>query len=84
MAGGIIPLERIERRILTIRGLKVMLDADLAEIYGITTKRLNEQVKRNRARFPDDFMFLLTKNEKDEVVATCDHLKKLIKNKEKN
>jgi hypothetical protein len=84
MTGGIIPLERIERRILTIRGLKVMLDADLAEIYGITTKRLNEQVKRNRARFPDDFMFLLTKNEKDEVVATCDHLKKLIKNKEKN
>jgi hypothetical protein len=57
MAGGIIPLERIERRILTIRGLKVMLDADLAEIYGITTKRLNEQVKRNRSRFPDDFMF---------------------------
>jgi hypothetical protein len=77
MPGGIIPLERIERRILTIRGLKVMLDADLAKIYGITTKRLNEQVKRNRARFPDDFMFQLTKTEKDKVVAICDHLKKL-------
>lgn len=77
MADAIIPLESIERRILTISGLKVMLDADLAEIYGVTTKRLNEQVKRNRDRFPDDFMFQLTKTEKDKVVANCDHLKKL-------
>ena len=54
-----------------------MLDADLADIYGVTTKRLNEQVKRNLDRFPEDFMFQLTKKEKAEVVANCDHLKKL-------
>ena len=70
----IIPLES---RILTIRGKKVIVDADLAELYGTTTKRLNEQVRRNRERFPDDFMFQLSKEEKDEVVANCDHLAKL-------
>jgi hypothetical protein len=58
-----IPPERIERRILLIRGQKMMLDADLAELYGVTTKRLNEQVKRNVQRFPSDFMFTLTKEE---------------------
>lgn len=54
-----------------------MLDTDLADLYGVTTKRLNEQVKRNRNRFPADFMFQLTSQEKAEVVANCDHLKKL-------
>ena len=49
----------IERRILSIRGHKVMLDADLADIYGVSTKRLNEQVKGNRKRFPEDFMLTL-------------------------
>lgn len=73
----IIPRERIERSILRLRGQKVMLDADLALLYGVTTKRLNEQVKRNRKRFPSDFMFQLTPKEKAEVVAICDHLKKL-------
>jgi len=73
----IIPRERIDRSILRIRGQKVMLDADLAALYGVTTKRLNEQVKRNRKRFPGDFMFQLTPKEKAEVVAICDHLKKL-------
>ncbi len=58
-----VPAERIESRILLIRGQKVMLDADLAELYGVTTKRLNEQVKRNLARFPEDFMFRLTPTE---------------------
>ena len=67
----------LENRILTIRGKKVIIDADLAELYGTTTKRLNEQVRRNRERFPDDFMFQLSKEEKDEVVANCDHLAKL-------
>ena len=47
----------LESRILTIRGRKVLLDADLAEIYGVSTKRLNEQVKRNVDRFPEDFLF---------------------------
>jgi hypothetical protein len=69
--------ERVERSILLIRGQKVMLDADLAALYGVTTKRLNEQVKRNRDRFPSDFMFRLTAAERDEVVANCDHLRKL-------
>jgi hypothetical protein len=54
-----------------------MLDADLALLYGVATKRLNEQVKRNRDRFPADFMFQLTQAERSEVVATCDHLKSL-------
>jgi len=55
----------------------VVLDADLAELYGTETKRLNEQVKRNRKRFPGDFIFQLTASEKAEVVANCDHLEKL-------
>ena len=74
---ALIPVEVIEQRILLIRGQRVMLDADLAGLYGTTTKRLNEQVKRNRGRFPEDFMFQLTKKEKAEVVAICDHLAKL-------
>ncbi len=53
-------VERIESRILMIRGHKVVLDADLAALYGVPTKRLNEQVKRNADRFPDDFVFQLT------------------------
>ncbi len=73
----IVPTERVESRILLIRGQKVLLDADLAKLYGVTTKRLNEQVKRNRNRFPDDFMFQLTSDEKAEVVANCDHLRGL-------
>ncbi len=60
---GIIPIGQIEQRILLIRGQRVMLDADLANLYGTTTKRLNEQVKRNRNRFPEDFMFQLTTKE---------------------
>ena len=66
-----------EPLILTIRGQRVILDADLAQIYGVATKRLNEQVKRNADRFPEDFMFQLTKEEKDKVVANCDHLTRL-------
>ena len=70
-------MEQIEPMILLIRGLKVILDADLAMLYGVSTKRLNEQVKRNRRRFPADFLFALTAAEKDEVVANCDHLQRL-------
>ena len=73
----LIPIERVEETILLIRGQKVILDTDLARLYGVTTKRLNEQVKRNRERFPEDFMFQLTKKEKAEVVANCDHLSTL-------
>ena len=75
--GSLAPLAHIESQILFIRGHKVMIDADLAELYGVQTKRLNEQVKRNLERFPEDFMFQLTPVEKDEVVANCDHLAKL-------
>ncbi len=74
---AIIPIERIEKNILLIRGKKVMIDTDLAELYGVPTKRLNEQVRRNKKRFPKDFMFQLTKKEKAEVVAKCDHLSQL-------
>lgn len=58
-----VPDERIENAILLLRGEKVILDADLAALYGVTTKRLNEQVKRNQGRFPPDFMFRLTREE---------------------
>ena len=67
--------ERIEARIFIIRGKKVMFDHDLAILYGVKTHRLNEQVKRNSKRFPDDFMFQLTVQEKAEVIAICDNLK---------
>src|SRR6266480_5834285 len=60
---SLIPVERIEKAIYLIRGEKVMLDSDLAKLYGVTTKRLNEQVKRNRGRFPENFMFQLTVEE---------------------
>ena len=61
--GSVIPLERIERAILLIRGEKVMLDSDLAELYGIETGALNRAVKRNASRFPADFMFQITPEE---------------------
>jgi len=73
----LIPTERIYQSILVIRGRNVMLDADLANFYGVKTKRLNEQVKRNIDRFPEDFMFQLTEEEKQQVVANCDHLASL-------
>ena len=67
-----VPMERVENRILTIRGHRVMLDADLAEVYGVPTKRLNEAVRRNAARFPEDFVFRLTAEEKTVLVTNCD------------
>ena len=77
MASQIVPFERIEKKILFIRGCKVMLDTDLAELYDIPTKALNQAVKRNKERFPDDFMFQLSQEEKKEVVTNCDHLAKI-------
>ena len=71
------PLHSVDTLILNLRGQKVMLDADLATIYGVPTKRLNEQVKRNAARFPYDFVFQLDSEEKAEVVANCDYLSRL-------
>ena len=72
-----IATDAIRSRILTIRGVQVMLDRDLAELYGVPTKRLNEQVKRNAERFPVDFMFHLSKTEMAELVANCDRFKKM-------
>jgi hypothetical protein len=69
--------EDISRRIHTIRGHRVMLDADLAELYGVTTKSLNQAVKRNTGRFPEDFAFRLAAEEKEEVVTKCDSLSRL-------
>ncbi len=64
---SVFPAERIVSRIFLVRGQKVMLDADLAELYGVTTKRLNEQAKRNSERFPPDFMFQLNAKEYDSL-----------------
>jgi len=72
-----VPIGRVEDRILYIRGHRVMLDTDLAEVYGVPTKRLNEQVKRNAERFPEDFAFRLTPEEKIELVAKCDRFSRL-------
>ena len=79
MAGKnlIASVAQIESRIFLILGQKVMLDADLAELYGVETRVLNQAVKRNLERFPEDFMFQLTAAEKAEVVTNCDHLAKL-------
>ena len=73
---NLMPLH-IESRMLTVRGVRIIIDADLAELYGVPNKRFNEQVKRNTARFPSDFVFQLTAAEKAEVVANCDHLARL-------
>lgn len=74
---SLVPMELIEKRIFFIRGHKVMLDTDLAALYGVQTKVLNQAVKRNERRFPSDFMFFLTKEEKDELVTNCDRLRRL-------
>jgi hypothetical protein len=63
MRDDVVPAERIEARILRVRGQKVMLDRDLAELYEVETRALNQAVKRHRARFPDDFMFQLNREE---------------------
>ncbi len=72
-----IPDEIIANKIISLRNKKVMIDSDLAKLYGVTTKRLNEQVKRNLKRFPDDFMFRITKDELDKIILNFDHLKNL-------
>jgi hypothetical protein len=71
-----VPVELIERRIYVIRGRKVMLDSDLAELYGVPPKRLNEQVRRNLRRFPSDFMYQLTPEEASSLRSQIATLKK--------
>jgi hypothetical protein len=70
------PVE-ITQRILVLRGQRVLLDADLADLYGVPTKALNQAVRRNKARFPADFCFRISDVEKSEVVTICDHLPRL-------
>ena len=70
-------LTQIQKRIYIIRDKRVMLDSDLAYLYEVEAKQLNQAVKRNLKRFPDDFMFRLTKEEFTEVVTICDHLQSL-------
>jgi hypothetical protein len=64
---SIVLVEQVQSKILFIRGEKVILDSDLAALYGVTTSRLNEQVKRNRKRFPPDFMFRLGQKEFNDL-----------------
>src|SRR3954467_6743404 len=70
----VIPDEVVLNKILLIRGKKVMIDMDLAELYGVEIKRLNEQVRRNIKRFPKDFMFPITKKEKEQIIKNYPHL----------
>jgi len=69
---ALVPVEIIERKILLIRGDKVMLDADMAELYGVATKRLNEQIRRNSDRFPEDFAFQLNAEEWQSIKSHDD------------
>lgn len=73
MSTNIIPIEIIQNRIFVFRGQKVMVDRDLTELYGVETKVLNQAVKRNKQRFPNDFMF----REKNELVKICDRFETL-------
>ena len=73
LSSNLIPQERIESKILLIRGKKVMLDRDLANLYGVETRTLKQAVRRNIERFPEDFMFKLTSNEKKQVITICDN-----------
>ena len=74
MTGSILSSRQIGQYIFDLRGLQVMADRALAMFYGVPTRRLNEQVSRNRERFPVSFMFQLTKEEKSGLVANCDRL----------
>jgi len=72
-------LQKVESKIYEVRAHKVMLDFDLAEMYGVETRALKQAVKRNTDRFPNDFMFQLTKKEWNELITNCDNLPKGIK-----
>lgn len=74
---NLVPVERIETKILLIRGQKVIMDADLASLYEVRTIALNQAVRRNRKRFPDDFMFQLNAGERAELITNCDRFKNL-------
>ena len=74
----IVKYEQVKDRIIILRGEPVLLDADVAQLYGVETKRVNEAVKNNPEKFPDGFLFPLSNEEKSEVVENFDHLQKLL------
>lgn len=74
---GLVSHFGIEQRIFGIRGMQVMIDRDLAQLYGVEPKRLGEQVRRNIERFPEAFRFQLTEAEKNQLVANCDRFEPL-------
>ena len=67
-------IARTESKIIVVRDTQVILDRDVAELYGVETKAINQAVKRNLEKFPPEYMFQLSKEEKQEVVTNCDHL----------
>ena len=74
---GIVKFEKIENNIIELRGQKVILDSDVADLYGVKTKEINQAVSNNAEKFPNSYIFELTKTEREEVVKKIDHLKKL-------
>jgi ORF6N domain-containing protein len=74
---ALVRVETIQRTVIALRGHNVIIDADLAVAYGVTTRALKQAVKRNIRRFPPDFRFQLTKTEQEEVITNCDHLRNL-------
>lgn len=77
MKNEVVKYEQVKDRIITLRGVPVLLDADVAQLYGVETKRVNEAVKNNPDKFPEGFLFSLSDEEKTEVVENFDHLQKL-------
>jgi 2,3-bisphosphoglycerate-independent phosphoglycerate mutase len=75
--GLIVSPDQIQSRLFMIRGERVIIDRDLGDLYGVETGRLNQQVRRNENRFPADFVFKLTKEEKKQVLAAAEHLQPL-------
>ncbi len=75
--GGLGPSADVDARVIVIRGRQVILDTTLAQVYGVPTKALNQAVRRNIGRFPEDFRFQVTRGELAEVVTNCDHLSRL-------
>ena len=73
----VIKFSEVENRIVEVRNQHVLIDADVAELYGVDTKQINQAVSRNPEKFPDGYIISLTKQEKEEVVTNCDHLQKL-------
>lgn len=72
--GHLEDIQKVESRVITIRNTQVLLDRDVAELYGVETKAVNQAVKRNQEKFPDRYLFQLNDCEKQEVVTNCDHL----------